>query len=81
MESLSSLKQLFAGNKIVIYLNHAQAFFWESKTNNGKFDNQIIFFLNNLDYHAKHSTNANYYFGHFIFEKKSDNEFAVIDGQ
>ena len=50
MQSLTTLKQLLAGNKIVIYPYHAQAFFWESKTNNGKFDNQIIFFLFMVDF-------------------------------
>lgn len=42
---------------------------------------QVNVFLSDLEDYIKSSTNSPYYFGHFLFEKKPDNRFGVIDGQ
>jgi len=34
-----------------------------------------------LEDYNRSSTKSKYYFGHFLFEEKSENKFGVIDGQ
>lgn len=78
MEARTTIKDLFAGNRIMVP-NYQRAYSWVTtdKNDNGHVN---TFFNDLLDY-IKSGSPAPYYFGHFLFEQKKDHDYAVIDGQ
>ncbi|MDE0471237.1 MAG: DUF262 domain-containing HNH endonuclease family protein [Ekhidna sp.] len=81
MEVSTTIKQMLAGNHICVP-NYQRAYSWD--TNNNK--QEVNTFLTDLeDYNRSttksKSTKSKYYFGHFLFEEKSENKFGIIDGQ
>ena len=78
MEARTTIKDLFAGNRIMVP-DYQRAYSWVTtdKNENG----HVNTFLNDLLDYIKSGSFAPYYFGHFLFEQRKDHDFAVIDGQ
>ncbi|MBR08793.1 MAG: hypothetical protein CMP48_14090 [Rickettsiales bacterium] len=80
MEASTTIKQMLAGNRIFVP-TYQRAYSWDTETDNSKSLKQVNTFLTDLEDYNRSSTKSKYYFGHFLFEEKSENEFGVIDGQ
>ena len=80
MEASSTIKKVLAGNKIFVP-TYQRAYSWETEFDKSKPPKQVNVFLSDLEDYNKSQTNSKYYFGHFLFEEKSDSKFGVIDGQ
>ena len=80
MEASSTIKKVLAGNKIFVP-TYQRAYSWETEFDKSKTPKQVNVFLSDLEDYNKSQTNSKYYFGHFLFEEKSDSRFGVIDGQ
>lgn len=68
------------GNQIFVP-SYQRAYSWEIPSKNHLFEKQIALFINDLEDCFKTSKGANYYFGHFLFEEKPNDTYAIIDGQ
>ena len=80
MEASTNIKQMLQSSKIFVP-TYQRAYSWDTEKNPQKTPRQVNVFLSDLEDYIKSSTNSPYYFGHFLFEKKPDNRFGVIDGQ
>jgi hypothetical protein len=80
MEASTTIKQMLAGNKIFVP-NYQRAYSWDTELEKAKSPKQTNEFLSDLEDYNKSSTKSKYYFGHFLFEEKSEKEFGIIDGQ
>lgn len=80
MEASTTIKQMLAGNRIFVP-TYQRAYSWDTELDNQKQPKQVNTFLSDLEDYNKSSTKSKYYFGHFLFEEKSENHFGVIDGQ
>ncbi|MDY3104941.1 MAG: DUF262 domain-containing HNH endonuclease family protein [Prevotella sp.] len=79
MESSTNISTLLAGKSISVP-NYQRAYSWDTDLTD-KSPKQVNTFLSDLkDYVNSHSSTP-YYFGHFLFEEKGENEYAIIDGQ
>ena len=76
MESKTNIRRMMAGNSIVVP-DYQRAYSWEVKERGA----QVRVFLEDLIDYIHSGSNTPYYFGHFLFERRSDSEYAVIDGQ
>lgn len=73
---------MLTGNKIFVP-SYQRAYSWETPSENG--NNNVkthtdVFLQDLIDYNRS-SAKTPYYFGHFLFEEKSESHFGVIDGQ
>lgn len=80
MEASTTIKKMLAGNRIFVP-DYQRAYSWDTEFDNSKTPKQVNTFLSDLEGYNRSSTKSKYYFGHFLFEKKSENKFGVIDGQ
>jgi len=80
MEASTTIKQMLAGNRIFVPA-YQRAYSWDTEFESSKASKQVNTFLSDLEDYNRSSTKSKYYFGHFLFEEKSENEFGVIDGQ
>jgi hypothetical protein len=80
MEASTTIKQMLAGNRIFVP-NYQRAYSWDTEFESSKTPKQVNTFLTDLEDYNRSTTKSKYYFGHFLFEEKSDNKFGVIDGQ
>ena len=80
MEASTTIKQMLAGNRIFVP-TYQRAYSWDTEFESSKSPKQTNTFLLDLEDYSRSSTKSKYYFGHFLFEKKSDDKFGVIDGQ
>jgi hypothetical protein len=80
MQDSTTIKQMLAGNKIFVP-TYQRAYSWETEINSNKSPKQTNVFISDLETYVNSSTKSSYYFGHFLFEKKAENLFGVIDGQ
>lgn len=71
---------MLAGNRIFVP-NYQRAYSWDTEFESSKTPKQVNTFLTDLEDYNRSTTKSKYYFGHFLFEEKSDNKFGVIDGQ
>ena len=71
MEASTTIRNMLAGNKIVVP-DYQRAYSWDT-------DDQVATFLQDLE--EFYESSAEYYLGHFLFEKRLDSAFAVVDGQ
>jgi len=69
------------GNKSIKVPDYQRAYSWDTNTKNESNKNQVNTFLADLEDYLKSNVQTPYYFGHFLYEKIADNEFAIIDGQ
>ena len=76
MESKTNIRRMMAGNSIVVP-DYQRAYSWEVKERGA----QVRVFLEDLIDYIHCGSKTPYYFGHFLFERRSDSEYAVIDGQ
>lgn len=80
MEKQSSILNLLAGNKIFVP-NYQRAYSWDTDLSSQDSSKQVNRFLLDLEDYNRSNVKSPYYFGHFIFEKKDENLYGVIDGQ
>ncbi|GHT21947.1 hypothetical protein AGMMS4957_11530 [Bacteroidia bacterium] len=73
MEASTTIRKMLAGNRLFVPA-YQRAYSWET-------DKQVSVFLSDLEDYIKSQTKSPYYFGHFLFEEKTDDRFGVIDGQ
>lgn len=73
METSTIIRKMLAGNKIYVP-TYQRAYSWDIEP-------QIKTFLSDLEDCKKNESSAPYYFGHFLFEEKSDDNYGIIDGQ
>ena len=81
MEAKTTIREMLGGNTEINEIcvpNYQRAYSWEVGKDTKKQVNQ---FLIDIDEHIALNSNIPYYFGHFIFEQKSNNKYAIIDGQ
>ena len=78
MEAKTTIKDLLAGNRIIVP-DYQRAYSWVTTEKNDS--GHVNIFLNDLLDYIKSGSLAPYYFGHFLFEQRKDHDFAVIDGQ
>ena len=80
MESSTTVNKMLAGNKIFVP-TYQRAYSWDTEFDKSKTPKQVNVFLTDLEDYNKSSAITSYYFGHFLFEEKSESNFGVIDGQ
>ena len=82
MESSTTIGQMLASSKIYVP-SYQRAYSWDTdfKPEKGKALKQVNQFLRDLEDYVSSVTASKYYFGHFLFEKKSSDTFGIIDGQ
>jgi len=79
MEASTTIRKMMAGNKIVVPA-YQRAYSWDTPIERADRNTQADVFLSDLEEYSRSNANSPYYFGHFLFEEKSQ-EFNVIDGQ
>lgn len=79
MESSTNISTLLAGKSISVP-NYQRAYSWDTDSVN-KSAKQVNTFLSDLLNYINSHSSTPYYFGHFLFEEKGENEYAIIDGQ
>lgn len=80
MDSLTNICRMLSGNNIYVP-DYQRAFSWDTEFDSGKTALQVNTFLIDLQDYIKSASSSQYYFGHFLFEEKSDARFGIIDGQ
>lgn len=80
MEASTTIKQMLSGNRIFVP-TYQRAYSWDTEFEDSNPPKQINTFLSDLEDYNRSNTKSKYYFGHFLFEEKSENRFGVIDGQ
>ena len=68
-------------NKCIIVPDYQRAYSWDTSSKDAATKNQVNTFLADLEDYLKSNVQTPYYFGHFLYEKIGNNEFAIIDGQ
>lgn len=71
---------MLAGNKIVVP-TYQRAYSWDTEAKKENSAKQVNVFLRDLEQYNTSTAKTPYYFGHFLFEEKTKENFAVIDGQ
>ena len=82
MVTLTTIRKMFGGNKIIVPANQG-AYSWEAPSvkNITKTEAQTDVFVSDIEDYNRSKAKTPYDFGHFIFEEISESEFAVSDGQ
>lgn len=80
MDSLTTIGQMLSGNNIYVP-NYQRAYSWDTELDSNNPARQVNTFLIDLLDYIKNVSSSRYYFGHFLFEEKSETRFGVIDGQ
>ena len=73
METKTTIRRMLSGNFIHVP-NYQRAYSWDK-------DKQVKQFLIDLDDYIDSGSTTPYYFGHFLFERKSGDLYNIIDGQ
>lgn len=81
MEASTTVNEMLLTGKKIFVPSYQSAYSWEtpSEHKNQK-THTDVFLLDLIDYN-KSGADYPYYFGHFLFEKKPDRSFGMIDGQ
>ena len=80
MEASTTVKQMLLGNQIFVP-TYQRAYSWDTEFEKSETPKQINVFLSDLEDYNRSKTLSKYYFGHFLFEEKTESRFGVIDGQ
>jgi len=80
MEASTTVNKMLAGNKIFVP-TYQRAYSWDTEFDKSKTQKHVNVFLSDLEDYNKSLASTPYYFGHFLFEEKSESNFGVIDGQ
>lgn len=77
------IQDLFNGKNQISVPSYQRAYSWDSPRKDKNNTTQVDVFLNDLVEHCASSTDAPYYFGHFLFEKDitEDYKLKIVDGQ
>lgn len=79
MDALTTIKGMINSGYISVP-NYQRAYSWDTDSKSNP--KQVNQFLIDLENHINSSTTSKYYFGHFLFEQKSNSDtYGVIDGQ
>ncbi len=74
METSTTIREMLAMSTIFVP-TYQRAYSWDA-------EKQVKTFLSDLEEYNRSSTKSTrYYFGHFLFEKKLEKNYGVIDGQ
>ena len=79
MESFTNISAILSGKSITVP-NYQRAYSWDTDSSN-KSHKQVNTFLSDLQDYVNSRSSTPYYFGHFLFEEKGENKYAIIDGQ
>jgi len=79
MEAVTTIRRMLANNEIFVP-SYQRAYSWDVDTE-GTAPKQISTFFSDLEQHIKSRSEKPYYFGHFLFEEKGNDRYAIIDGQ
>jgi len=80
MEASTTVNKMLAGNNIFVP-TYQRAYSWDTEFDKSKSQKHVNVFLSDLEDYNKSFASTPYYFGHFLFEEKSESNFGVIDGQ
>lgn len=80
MEASTTISGMMRGNRIFVP-DYQRAFSWETGKKGNDSKKQVNTFLADLEDYLKSEVETPYYFGHFLYELKDENVFAIIDGQ
>lgn len=77
------IQDLFNGKNQISVPSYQRAYSWDSPQKDRNNVTQVDVFLNDIIEHCASSTDAPYYFGHFLFEKDMADtyKYKVVDGQ
>ncbi|MEL1241687.1 DUF262 domain-containing protein [Flavobacterium flavipallidum] len=81
MEAKTTIGEILNGRNKVVVPSYQRAYAWEIPKENRTRATQIDVFIQDLEEYLKSNPTSPYYFGHFLFEKKGDYLFNIIDGQ
>ncbi len=80
MKNSTTLRDMMGKNTISVP-DYQRAYSWDTEKDEKKPQKQVNMFISDLENYSNSSAESKYYFGHFLFEKISNKEFNVIDGQ
>ena len=80
MKPSTTIREM-VNNKCIIVPDYQRAYSWDTSSKDAATKNQVNTFLADLEDYLKSNVQTPYYFGHFLYEKIGNNEFAIIDGQ
>jgi hypothetical protein len=81
MKSKTTIAEILNGTNKIIVPSYQRAYAWEIPKENRNRATQIDVFIKDLENYLSSKSTSPYYFGHFLFEKKGDYLFNIIDGQ
>lgn len=79
MEALTNISTLLAGKSIVVP-SYQRAYSWDTDELE-KSPKQVNTFMLDLKDYVNSQSATPYYLGHFLFEERGKDEYAIIDGQ
>lgn len=74
----TSNKSILSGNKIFVP-NYQRAYSWDTDLSSKVSTAHVNTFLSDLEDYVRSKSKSNFYFGHFLFEKKEEHLYGVID--
>lgn len=80
MEVSTTIKGMISQSYIYVP-DYQRAYSWDTPNNHKDGKTQIDIFYKDLEEYIYSGFLGPYYFGHFLYELKTDNKYAVIDGQ
>lgn len=80
MKPSTTIREM-VNNKCIIVPDYQRAYSWDTSSKDTTTKNQVNTFLADLEDYLKSNVQTPYYFGHFLYEKIGNSEFAIIDGQ
>ena len=80
MEVSTTIRQMMANNEIYVP-DYQRAYSWETPEENTKSKTHTDVFYADIEEYKNSKAKAPFYFGHFLYEEKSKNKYAIIDGQ
>jgi len=80
MKPSTTIREM-VNNKCIIVPDYQRAYSWDTSSKDTTTKNQVNTFLSDLEDYLKSNVQTPYYFGHFLYEKIGNSEFAIIDGQ
>ena len=77
-----TIARMFANRRCIEVPDYQRAYSWDTTKEGSKEGiKQVNQFFLDIENYIKNPGKSNYYLGHFLFERKAENKYAVIDGQ
>lgn len=77
-----TIAKMFANRRCIEVPDYQRAYSWDTtKEGSEEGVKQVNQFFMDIENYIKNPGKSNYYLGHFLFERKAENKYAVIDGQ